>query len=56
MQHGDAVGETGSETADGLGREGDLGHEHNCLSAGSQRLLQGVEVQLRLAAARHPVQ
>ncbi len=51
MQHRDGRGEALTEAADELRRETDLRHQHQRALSASQRLLDGVQVHLGLAAA-----
>ena len=55
VEDGDVVAEAAAEAADRLGRERDLGNEHEGAAALFQRMFDGVEVDLRLARARDAV-
>ena len=50
----DRVAEALAEPADGLGREGDLGHEHDGAETSRECRFARLEVHLGLAAARRP--
>ena len=52
VQHRDLVAERAAEPAHRLGREADLGHQHDRAAAPGQRALHRLEVDQRLAAAR----
>ena len=52
----DAGPEAGAQAPEQLGRQGDLGHQHDAPAAPRPRRLDRVEVDLGLARAGHPVQ
>ena len=51
MEHGDRLAKARAETADGLGRQRDLGHQHACRTASCEHALDGGEVNLGFAGA-----
>ena len=56
MDDRDAAREAGGKTADRLGRQRDLGDEHDRAPSGGERRVDGGEVDLGLAAAGDAVQ
>ena len=56
VQDRDAVAEPRAEAADGLRREGDLGHENDDSAAALERRRGALEVHLRLAASRRTLE
>ena len=56
MHHPHLPGEAPQEAADGLGRQGDLGHQHDGLFALAQHLRHRLQVNFGLAGAGHAVQ
>ncbi len=56
VQHGDGVAEAGHEARDDLGRQGDLGHEDEHGAPPLERRAGGMQVDLGLARAGHPLQ
>ena len=56
VEHRDPVPEAGGESAHGLGRQGDLRHQHDGALPLLEAGFDAPEVHLRLAAARDPVE
>ena len=56
MEHGDPLAKPGAEPAYGLGGQGDLRHQHNGRASRRKGLGNGLQIDLRLAAARYAVE